>query len=154
MPQLPISSGDRRREPRRPAAFAFWFAPHERRPRTSGWMLNISSGGAAFLVGAGKAPPPGKRIALAEMFCGDAAIREQSQPLPPFGRVVRVDDQEDGLTQRVALRFEHPASTTSDSAAPHALAAACAAVISTFPPPPLSRTGAAPCLAQRVCVER
>lgn len=96
---------ERRTDPRRPQAFAFWIRPAQGRSRTSAWMLNISAGGAAFLSPAANAPPVGQRIALAEMQTQDRLVREEAAPLPMFARVLRHDDS-GGVTQRLAIRFE------------------------------------------------
>ncbi len=96
---------DRRSDRRLPAAFAFWFQPGPERPRASGWMLNISAGGASFLTSADSVPAADARIALREMFAPNWLIRQLSAELPAVARVLRVED-EAGMTRRVAVRFE------------------------------------------------
>lgn len=105
MPQAKESVHERRREPRHPAAFAFWFSAEESRPPASAWMLNVSDSGAAFLTSAERAPQPGARIRCEEMFCRDRLVREEHLRLPALARVLRVDDER-GITRRVAVRFE------------------------------------------------
>jgi hypothetical protein len=105
---------ERRCHPRQPKAFAFWFAAADPARRCSGWMLNTSEGGAAFLTARGQAPRVGERIALAEMVACDRVVREDDGPLPPFARVLRHDDTE-GITCRVAVRFETDARARRDA---------------------------------------
>jgi len=97
---------DRRAEPRRPAAFAFWFAPAGGGRRASAWMLNYSTRGAAFLTAAQNTPRVGDRIRLTEMYADDPLIRQEHLPLPQFARVLRCEEEEGGATRRVAVRFE------------------------------------------------
>ena len=68
-------------------------------------MLNESTGGAAFLTASGEVPPIGARVELIEMPSPDPLVRAGAGPLPRFGRVIR-HDAGDGLTRRVAVRFE------------------------------------------------
>ena len=68
-------------------------------------MLDESTGGAAFLTAATEIPPLGARVELLEMSTTDAFVREGAGPLPRFARVIR-HDAGDGLTRRVAVRFE------------------------------------------------
>jgi len=96
---------ERRRDPRSPRAFAFWLRPEHAARRVSGWMLDVSAGGAAFLTAAGEAPPIGVRVELSEMPTRDRVVREDAQPLPRFGRVLR-HDEPSGVTRRIAVRFE------------------------------------------------
>ncbi len=95
---------DRRREPRQPKAFAFWFQ-RSNLARHSAWMLDISASGAAFLVQADEAPPLGERVEFIEMQTPDRLVRDDAAPLPRGGRVLR-HDPGDGLTRRVAVRLE------------------------------------------------
>ncbi len=69
-------------------------------------MLNVSTGGAAFLTATDHAPPLGTLIQLKEMFSRDQTVREVNPPLPPFARVLRVEHDDYGTTRRVAIRFE------------------------------------------------
>jgi hypothetical protein len=96
---------ERRSEPRLPKAFAFWIRPAGSERRISAWMLDTSTGGAAFLTAADETPPVGQRLELMEMQTADRVVREDSQPLPAFARVLRHDGL-DGATRRVAVRFE------------------------------------------------
>ncbi|MCK4343586.1 MAG: PilZ domain-containing protein [Phycisphaerae bacterium] len=96
---------ERRRDPRQPQAFAFWIRPVSSPNRVSAWMLDVAAGGAAFLTAIDEAPPVGERVELLEMHTTDRMVREGAAPLPPFARVVRHDDS-DGITRRVAVRFE------------------------------------------------
>jgi len=107
---------ERRRDPRIPRAFAFWLRPEHAARRVSGWMLDVSAGGAAFLTAAGEAPPVGVRVELSEMPTGDRVVREDAQPLPRFARVLRHDEPV-GVTRRVAVRFE--ADVESDERTRH-----------------------------------
>lgn len=68
-------------------------------------MYNLSTGGAAFLVDAETPPEVKQRVAFAEMHSANTLVAEQVPPLPPFGRVVRVEEGE-GTTCRVAVCFE------------------------------------------------
>ena len=95
---------DRRRHPRRPAAYAFWVQRTDVPTRLSAWMLDISSSGAAFLAACEHTPRVGERLELAEMHSADPFVREGALPLPPVARVVRLDESA-GVTRRVAVRF-------------------------------------------------
>lgn len=97
-------SEDRRRHPRRPAAYTFWVQRTDVRTRSGAWMLDISSSGAAFLATSEHAPRVGERLELAEMHSADRFVRDGALPLPPVARVVRVDESA-GVTRRVAVRF-------------------------------------------------
>jgi hypothetical protein len=93
---------ERRSSPRRPAAYAFWM---EARGRAAGaWMVDVSEGGAGFLVGAAEAPACGEVVGLREMPATDCHVQAVAQALPPAGRVVRVEQGD--VTRRVAVRFE------------------------------------------------
>lgn len=105
MSTVPPVGIERRRERRWPAAFAFWFQPDATDERTSAWMLNISSQGAAFLTAAAEAPVVGQRLRLLEMLAHDRVVRQAHGLLSRFARVLRIDDTE-GVTRRVAVRFE------------------------------------------------
>lgn len=70
-------------------------------------MVDVSEGGAAFLVGSEAVPGCGEVVGLREMFSADCHVRAVARALPPEGRVVRVE--ESGLTRRVAVRFEESA---------------------------------------------
>ena len=115
MSQAADQSPERRCEPRRPAAFAFWFEPEPGRGRASAWMLEMAGRSAAFLTATVDAPPPGSRLRLVEMHSQDRMVREGSPALPRFARVLRVDGAP-GVTRRVAVRFEADADTPK----PHA----------------------------------
>ena len=104
MPQPSRFAEDRRRHPRRPAAYTFWVQRTEVRARLGAWMLDISSSGAAFLATNENAPRVGERLELAEMYSADRFVREGALPLPPVARVVRVDESA-GVTRRIAVRF-------------------------------------------------
>jgi hypothetical protein len=96
---------ERRSDPRNPTACAFWFRQVPGGQLTSGWMFNHSAGGAAFLAAAADAPEPGDRLTLSDMYCPDRFVRDRCPFLPRYARVVRLD-HEDGVTRRVAIRFE------------------------------------------------
>ncbi len=98
------TSRDRRHAPRHLAAFSFWFRPTGGRERFSGWMLNLSNSGAAFLTATEHAPAVGDQVELLPMYSQDRLVREESPALPLVGRVVRLDC-DDGTTRRVALHF-------------------------------------------------
>lgn len=104
---------ERRSEPRYPKAFAFWIRPTGALQRTSAWMLDLSTRGAAFLAPAAEVPALGARIELIEMLSPDRLVREGAGPLPPFARVLRHDDAQ-GVTRRVAVRFETDARAATD----------------------------------------
>lgn len=124
MPQPLDQYYERRDDPRQSAAFAFWFQPTDGETRSSAWMLNHSAGGAAFLTAAPEAPLVGERIRLSEMHSPDRLVREENPPLPAYARVIRRHD-EDGVTRRVAIRFE--ADTSAELATLHSshFTAAC-----------------------------
>lgn len=105
MPQACAPPVERRKDVRHPRAFAFWHRAAASGPRVSGWMLNMSAGGAAFLTATEHAPPVGTRLELSEMPTRDRLVREGAWPLPRYARVVRHDD-EMGVTCKVAVRFE------------------------------------------------
>jgi hypothetical protein len=104
MPQPASPLRERRIDVRRPAAFPFWITSVGG-TTASAWMLNLSDGGAAFLVARNQAPQVGERLVLAEMFCRDSTVQAATPPLPPRARVLRIEDDE-GTTRRVAVRFE------------------------------------------------
>ncbi len=132
MPQLLGQVTERRKDPRFPRAFAFWFR-HEGRPqRISAWMLNVSAGGAAFLTPADQVPPVGQRIELIEMPTTDPMVREDAGTLPRAARVLR-HDPGDGPTRKVAVRFE------SDTPDPLAVDRVSTVPV-TRPPPEFVRT--------------
>ncbi len=68
-------------------------------------MLDVSAGGAAFLVATKDAPSVGRRIELIEMQTRHRIVREEANPLPMYARVLRHDSLGDE-TLRVAVRFE------------------------------------------------
>jgi len=105
MSQDAPNNADRRREPRDPAAFAFWYEPAGGGLSRSGWMLDISEKGASFLAATTKAPRWGTRIRLKEMYSRDRLVRERTPTLPDTARVVRVEPP-DGTTRRVAVQFD------------------------------------------------
>lgn len=105
----PASFVERRRDPREPKAFAFWIRRLDTMRRTSAWMLDMSIGGAAFLVDAVDAPPVGERIELLEMLTADREVREGSLPLPRFARILRHDEAQ-GITTKIAAQFESDAN--------------------------------------------
>lgn len=105
MDQCSTAVRERRRDPRLPQAFAFWIRRPVAEGRTSAWMLDMSAGGAAFLVGAEDAPLPGERVELTEMLAYDQDVREAPPAFPQFARVVRVDPTA-GITRKVAIQFE------------------------------------------------
>jgi hypothetical protein len=112
MSQPSMIQPERRSEPRRPAAFGFWF----QRPQTdraAAWMLNLSARGAAFLAAADDVPRVGEQLKLAEMHSAKRSVREAAEALPAFARVLRVDDP-GAPTRRVAVRLE---ADTADSLA-------------------------------------
>ncbi|MBU0637593.1 MAG: hypothetical protein KKB50_01915 [Planctomycetes bacterium] len=105
MQQALNSVEEQRRDARRPAAFSFWFRKTHDSRHNSAWMLNTSLAGAAFLTVAGDAPEVGDHLALAAMHSANRLVREKTPALPPYARVVRVDDSQ-GATRRVAVQFE------------------------------------------------
>ena len=128
---------DRRAEGRRLAAYAFWFHPVGGAGRASAWMLNESAGGAAFLTAVQDAPAVGQRLRLTEMHSPDETVREEHRPLPAFARVVRREDEE-GVTRRVAVRFEADAPADLGAMRASRFAAACGdpGVMPVAPPLP------------------
>lgn len=126
---------DRRRDPREPKAFAFWIRRLETMRRTSAWMLDMSRGGAAFLVASDEAPPVGERVELIEMLTTDREVREGAMPLPRFARVLRHDGTGEP-TQKVAVRFESDADVALDDlVARRAQAFRLKTRIAPIPPP-------------------
>jgi hypothetical protein len=104
MSQPSTTQRERRSEPRRSAAFGFWFQRPESQ-RAAAWMLNLSARGAAFLADADDVPRVGERLRLTEMHSAAPAVREAAEVLPAFARVLRVDDP-DAPTRRVAVQLE------------------------------------------------
>ena len=76
-------------------------------------MLKQEAGEAAFLTTALDAPTIGERLELSEPSAATPPILGDqgtfTPHLPRFGRVIRLDDPE-GVTCKVAIRFEAPAS--------------------------------------------
>lgn len=106
MSQAASAPADRRQHPRSPAAFAFWYeAPNE--VPCAGWMMNLSEGGAAFLVEPGNQPALGSELTLTEMPTESALVRRGAPRLPRLAHVLRVEPSETG-THRVAVRFAAP----------------------------------------------
>ncbi|GEM_PF-1677104 len=129
---------ERRRQPRQTKAFAFWFRRPDGEQRSSGWMLDMSAGGAAFLTTPEEVPPVGERIELIEMQTSHPVVREDAAPLPPFARVLRHDDPE-GALRRVAVRFETDArACPGQPEAQGAVAARPRPVCRSLVPPPLA----------------
>ena len=110
MRQPEPASIERRREPREPRGFAFWFRSDCDAERSSAWMLDVSTEGAALLTAVAQAPPVGQRIELLEMRAHDRLVREGSTPPARFARVLRHDEVV-GITRRVAIRFESDVDT-------------------------------------------
>jgi hypothetical protein len=98
-------------------------------------MLDESTGGAAFLTAATEIPPLGARVELSEMPTNDRMVREGAGPLPQFARVIR-HDAGDGLTRRVAVRFEADTSVRIGVPQQRTTTAARKAVAPTPPLPP------------------
>ena len=144
--QPPMAQAERRLYPRISKAFAFWIRPVGAPHRTSAWMLNMSVGGAAFLTPVEAAPPIGTRIELLEMQSPDRLVRDDATPLPPFARVLRHDDT-DGLTRRVAVRFESDSAARAVSESNRAVRASRSRSRPVRPMPPLSPSCAAAGLA-------
>ena len=138
MSQAPRPIPERRRECRRPTAFAFWFERRPRAERASGWMLESAASSASFLTAASAAPALGARLQLVEMFSRDRLVREDGPELPRFARVVRVEEP-DGATRRVAVRFEaeSPARTAARQSDRSAATCSREPAVSAPPPPPL-----------------
>jgi hypothetical protein len=126
---------ERRHEPRHSKAFAFWIQRFRSRRRTSAWMLDESTGGAAFLTAATEMPPLGARVELSEMPTNDRMVRDGAGPLPQFARVIR-HDTGDGLTRRVAVRFEADTSAHLGTLQQRTTTAARKAVAPVPPLPP------------------
>lgn len=105
----------RRSDAQAAGAFTFWF----RRPHTAkhigAWMLTRGAEEAAFLTIVGEAPRLGEQLELTGSDNAGLSVTEppsgSGARLPRFGRVVGLDDPE-GMTRRVAIRFEkQPRST-------------------------------------------
>lgn len=97
---------ERRQDTRHPASFAFWYQRPEAELPCAAFMLNVSTGGGAFLASSAELPSVGERLELAEMY--SAGHLPGNMPgLPRHARVIRVDDP-DGELRRVAVRFEAP----------------------------------------------
>lgn len=105
--QQAYEGAERRCEPRWPTAFAFWFQRPDTREKCSGWMVDVSRGGAAFLVSPEIAPPVGESLRLFEMYLPDGVVAATTPELPRQARVLRVEGATDASIQRVAVRFEH-----------------------------------------------
>jgi hypothetical protein len=133
-PALPRS--ERRRDPRQPKSFAFWLRAEGGGDPVSAWMLNMSTGGAAFLTPAGQAPAVGTRITFLEMPTGDRIVREDAAPLPSAARVLRHEDG-GGVTCKVAVRFESGARARRPGRTCRAARNACTGVRYALVPPPV-----------------
>jgi hypothetical protein len=113
-------------------------------------MLNVSTGGASFLVAADESPQVGQRLRLAEMFSQNRTVREANLPLPRLARVLRVDD-EGGVTRRVAVRYKVGAEVKDSSPLARRFAAGCSsALYRKVPPPALVSATVAPGFAAPV----
>jgi hypothetical protein len=130
---------ERRADVRQPAAFAFWIQPARRDPRFAAWMLNLSAGGAAFLTAADDAPALGERLELLEMATTDRVVRNDARELPRFARVLRHDDSE-GVTRRVAVRFEADVDASLAAGEQRGMSAARSEPTSSSAPPPFRLT--------------
>ncbi len=141
MPQCSYNGRERRREPRQPRAFALWVRRVGHADRTRAWMVDTSTGGAAFLVPADQAPAVGELVEFSEMPTTDPFVREGALPLPRVGRVLRLDAP-DGLTRRVAVRIEADAAAKLDATWTRAIAA-CRTQSRGLPliPPPMRPAG-------------
>ncbi len=126
---------ERRAFPRQPKAFAFWFRPAGGGQRTSAWMQDVSSGGAAFLTAADQAPAVDELLTFAEMPITDRTVRDDAMPLPARGRVVR-QEQDGGVTRRVAVRFEEDQTAALHPPAPESPVKIRSAIPQMPPPPP------------------
>ncbi len=88
-----------------------------------------------MLTAACDAPPVGERVELVEMLTTDRMVRDGATNLPRFARVLRHDDME-GLTRRIAVRFEadadEPRTTLKQRVATATMKRSCVAPI---PPP-------------------
>ena len=126
---------DRRSDPRQPMAFAFWIRPVGSAARHSAWLLDVSAGGAACLVPADQVPAVGRRVEFVEMPTIDPLVRAGTLLLPAFARVLRHDEQE-GLTRRVAVRFETDAQAPLDTRRDRAALARRPRVRAALPAPP------------------
>lgn len=146
MQQLHSTRSERRRDVRQVKAFAFWIEPEYSGRRISAWMLDVSAGGAAFLTAAEEAPLVGTRLALAEMHTHDRFVREGASPLPAFARVLRHDDGQ-GLTRRVAVRFETEARAVLKARVRRRATAVCPRGPLMWPPPPQAGPGVRPVFA-------
>ena len=94
-----------------------------------------------MLTAACDAPPVGERVELIEMQTTDRMVRDGATNLPRFARVLRHDDME-GLTRRIAVRFEtnadEPRTTLKQRAA---TATMNRSRIAPIPPPSPSLNG-------------
>jgi len=104
---MALPTGERRCEPRRCAAYSFWYRRPNALELSSAWLLNVSNGGAAFLATPADTPVVGEKIELEEMYSANRLVQEGAPPLPRHARVLRVEDPQ-GATRRVAVRFEAP----------------------------------------------
>jgi hypothetical protein len=99
----------RRSDDHQTGTFTFWFRRPHAAKAVGAWMLDQSNEEAAFLTTAGDAPRVGEQLELTAAC--ESGFRSTEYPhgpgsrLPRFGRVVRLDDPQ-GVTQRVAIRFE------------------------------------------------
>jgi hypothetical protein len=97
-------------------SFTFWYRRPNAARQVGAWMLDQDADEAAFLTATRDAPRVGERLELTELCQSNLAVPrplpERLSQLPRFGRVVRLDEPE-GVTRRVAIRFEqqtHPRS--------------------------------------------
>ena len=126
---------ERRREPRQAKAFAFWIR-RRNGERSSAWMLDMATSGAAFLVPADQLPAVGERLELLEMPIADPLVREDAGPLPRAAVVLRLDPG-DGPTRRVAARFECPVGASDNTPRERVTSIARPPIRTRRPPPPV-----------------
>ncbi len=101
----PYSGVERRRHKRYSAAAAYWITRTQDGRRQSAWMTDLSDGGAACLVTAGRGLRTGDCVVLSGIYTADAEVAESTPAVPHIARVVRIDEPQSRICQ-IGLRFE------------------------------------------------
>lgn len=99
------SGVERRRHKRYSAAAAYWVTRTHDGQRLSAWMTDLSDGGAACLVTAGRGLRLNDCVVLSGIYTADAEVAESTPAVPRMARVVRIDETRSRICQ-VGLRFE------------------------------------------------
>ena len=99
---------ERRREQRLRYQWPVWFAEDFNSTLTQGQMVDVSSGGAAFMCYADSSPYQGQEVTA--RFSVPRLNEDDSFDMASYtriGRICRVENV-DGLSRRVAIQFAEP----------------------------------------------